>query len=374
MNINISIRTVFIHIAGWVFVYLLPPLILQTPVRLPQNFGDYMYWGIIIACFYINYLWLIPNFLSKRNFAIYIMFITMMLAINYTANEIYVRKTFRPESLKRGEATTQRDETNIQRGEANIQRDRSTDQPRRRRPRFRGYNAVLFCFAVLALGTSIKVTGIWYENEKQRKEMENQKLGAELSLLKSQINPHFFFNTLNSIYSLAIIKSDKTPEALIKLSEIMRYIIYDTERKLVPLSKEVEYIANFIELQRLRLSKQIKVIFTTKIGQEESVIEPLLLLPFVENAFKHGVDNEKGGKIDIQITQTGNTLHLHVENPLVEEPSVAMNGPSGFGMNNTMKRLKLLYNDNFTLSVGPSGKIYVTDLVLKLKEDEMSDS
>jgi sensor histidine kinase YesM len=204
--------------------------------------------------------------------------------------------------------------------------------------------------------------------------MENQKLGAELSLLKSQINPHFFFNTLNSIYSLAIIKSDKTPEAVIKLSEIMRYIIYDTERKVVPLSKEVEYIANYIELQRLRLSKNIKVNFKTELGPEDPVIEPLLLLPFIENAFKHGVDNEQGGSIEVLITQSGRTLQLHVENPLIEEPPIAQNGSSGIGLNNTLKRLNLLYQENFSLTSGPSGKIYITDLILRLKNDEVSDS
>jgi sensor histidine kinase YesM len=248
------------------------------------------------------------------------------------------------------------------------------EQPPKKRIRFRGYNSVLFCFAVLALGTSIKVTENWYENEKQRKEMENQKLGAELSLLKSQINPHFFFNTLNSIYSLAIIKSDKTPEAVVKLSEIMRYIIYDTERKLVPLSKEVEYIANYIELQRLRLPEEIKVIFKTKLGKEESVIEPLLLLPFVENAFKHGVDIEKGGVISVSITQTGNELQLHVENPLIDADINNKSGQSGIGMNNTLKRLELLYHDNFSITNGPVKKNYIVDLILKLKENEVFDS
>lgn len=360
MRINKIVRTVFLHVAGWIFLYLLPPLILQTEIRLPQNFGDFMYWGIIIACFYINFIWLIPRLLSKRKFAIYFIFITFMLAFNYAANETYAKKAYRAEAIRRGDTGQQK--------------ERESEQPRRRRPRFRGYNSVLFCFAVMALGTSIKVTENWYENEKQRKEMENQKLGAELSYLKSQINPHFFFNTLNSIYSLAIIKSDKTPEAVIKLSEIMRYIIYDTERKLVPLSKEVEYIANYIELQRLRLSKQIEVIFKTQLGQDESVIEPLLLLPFIENAFKHGVDNVKGGKIEVFITQSGNRLQLHVENPLIEEPSVAKNGSSGIGMNNTIKRLKLLYQDNFSLTAGPAEKVYVIDLILKLKDNEVSDS
>jgi sensor histidine kinase YesM len=246
-------------------------------------------------------------------------------------------------------------------------------QTTRRVPRFRGYYSSLFCFAILALGTSIRVTESWYDNEKQKKEMENQKLGAELSLLKSQINPHFFFNTLNSIYSLSIIKSEKTSEAVIKLSELMRYIIYDTERKVVPLTKEIEYIANYIELQRLRLPDEIKVRFKTNLREGESVIEPLLLLPFVENAFKHGVDVEKGGKINIEITQTGDELRLLVENPLVENNN---NGKrqSGIGVDNTLKRLKLLYADSFTFAAGPVQSNFVVDLTLKLKDYEVSDS
>ncbi len=351
-----TIYSVGIHLAGWVLLYFLPPLVLQTQVKPPENFGDYMYWTIVIVCFYINYLWLVPKFLSKRRFTIYFLGIFIMLSTTYFANEIYVRHIIKVEEARR-----------VAEGEKN-------HRPRKKYPRYRGYNSALFCFALLALGTSIKVTNNWYENEKQRKEMENQKLGAELSLLKSQINPHFFFNTLNSIYSLAIIKSDKTPEAVVKLSEIMRYIIYDTERKLVPLSKEVEYIANYIELQRLRLREDMKIDFTTRLGNEETVIEPLLLLPFVENAFKHGVDAEKGGRIVVDIAQTGNELHFHVENPIVENSNHVQNGQSGIGLSNTLKRLKLLYQENFSIQKGPVQGNYVVELVLKLKENELSDS
>jgi two-component system LytT family sensor kinase len=350
------IVSLVIHITGWILLYLMPPLVLQTEVKLPANFGDYMHWFIVIVCFYINYFWLIPRYLTKRRFLPYFLGIFIMLFTTFFANEIHIRHIIKVEQAKRAE-------------DGNI-----AERSRKKHPHYRGYNSVLFCFAVLALGTSIKVTMNWYENEKQRKEMENQKLGAELSLLKSQINPHFFFNTLNSIYSLAIIKSDKTPEALVKLSEIMRYIIYDTERKLVPLSKEVEYIANYIELQRLRLPKEIKVIFKTRLGVEESVIEPLLLLPFIENAFKHGVDIEKGGNISVDITQTGSELRLHVENPLIDMDINNKNGKSGIGMNNTLKRLKLIYQDNFTISAGPIKNNYVVELILKLKENEVPDS
>src|SRR5512133_12289 len=319
MKFNTSLMRVLYHLTGWILLYLLPPLVLQTEIKLPSNFGDYIFWAIVIGCFYINYLWLIPRYLSKRRFATYFLFIFLMLAFNYSANEIYIRQVHHREDS--GRSTEDR---------------RENEEPRRKKPRFRGYNAALFCFAVLALGTSVRVTESWYENEKQKKEMENQKLGAELSLLKSQINPHFFFNTLNSIYSLAIVKSNRTPEAVLKLSELMRYIIYDTERKSVPLSKEVEYIANYIELQRLRLPDEVKVKLKTDLGDADAVIEPLLLLPFVENAFKHGVDVEKGGSILIDIKLTGNELKLHVVNPLVDDRNSIVDKHRGIGVKNTL--------------------------------------
>jgi two-component system, LytTR family, sensor kinase len=355
MKFKKAITRVLYHVAGWILLYLLPALALQTEVKLPTDFGHYMFWFIVIICFYINYIWLIPLFLSKRKFLHYFLFTFLMLVFTYSANELYDMRVNKKDTVLKYSA-------------GNINR-----QHQKKSPRYRGYNSVLFCFAILGLGTSIRVTQNWYENEKQKKEMENQKLGAELSLLKSQINPHFFFNTLNSIYSLAIIKSDKTPEAIIKLSGIMRYIIYNTERKLVPLSKEVEYIANYIELQQLRLPVQIKVVFITDL-QKESVIEPLLILPFVENAFKHATDTEKGGTILVSVTQVNNQLKLHVENPLSDNGSDDNSDTTGTWMSNTLRRLQLLYDKNFSLTTGPVNNQYVIDLILKLKDDEVFDS
>lgn len=354
-----KIHKIFIaifHITGWILLYLLPPLITQTEIKLPQNFGDWLNWILVIVFFYINYLWLVPNYLSKSRFLVYFLTIFLMLSTCYFASKSYARHKYHTESL--------------------VQKSNSRQQgvSHHRPPRFRGYFSALFCLTILAISTSIRVTEGWYSNEKQKKEMENQKLGAELSFLKSQINPHFFFNTLNSIYSLAIVKSDRTPEAVLKLSELMRYIIYDTERKVVPLSKEVEYIANYIELQRLRLPDEVKVKLKTDLGDSDAVIEPLLLLPFVENAFKHGVDVEKGGTILIDIKLTGNELKLHVVNPMVNDNSSIIDKHKGIGVNNTLKRLRLLYQDNFTFTAGPVRNNYVVDLVIKIKENEVSDS
>lgn len=350
------LRLAIIHIIAWTLLYLLPPLVTQTRVKLPADFGEVMNWLFAIIFFYSNYIWLVPNFLSKKKFILYFLGVSLMIIVCYFAIEQFYQHQFRVQL-------------------SNYYADNNHFEPPPRNPsRYKGYNSSLLCFAMIALGTSIRVTQNWYENERQKKEMENQKLTAELSLLKSQINPHFFFNTLNSIYSLSIVKSKKTSEAVVKLSELMRYIIYDTERKVIPLSKELEYIGNYIELQRLRLPERIIVEYKTDLDEGESIIEPLLLLPFVENAFKHGIDVERGGKIIIQISRAGKELKLHVENPLFDNNGNLNNGHSGIGVNNTLKRLKLLYQDNFFFTAEAVKGKYIVTLTLKLKDDEVSDS
>jgi len=229
-------------------------------------------------------------------------------------------------------------------------------------------------FLSIAVSTSIKITGKWYSNEKERKEMENQKLSAELSLLKSQINPHFFFNTLNSIYSLAIQKSSKTPEAIVKLSELMRYIIYEADKNLVPLKKELEYIRNFVELQKLRIMSNVKITYNIEGIYSDIMIEPLLFLPFIENAFKHGLDYTKDCEIKIKFAITQNRLVFTVENPLVQQSKMQSSESSGKGLANTKKRLQLLYADNHELKVNQIDDLFIVELSLKLRDNELLNS
>src|SRR6201999_1188599 len=137
---------------------------------------------------------------------------------------------------------------------------------------------------IFTVGTAISVIQRWLQTEQTRKETENQKLNTELSFLKSQVNPHFFFNTLNNIYSLAIVRSEKTAPAVMKLSAIMRYILTETERDLVPLSNEVDFINNFIDLQKVRLTDKVTLNFSTEGSVDDLLVAPLLFIPFVENA------------------------------------------------------------------------------------------
>jgi two-component system LytT family sensor kinase len=174
-----------------------------------------------------------------------------------------------------------------------------------KRPVADGYNTVLFLL-IFTVGTCISVIQRWLKTEQNRKTTENEKLNTELSFLKSQVNPHFFFNTLNNIYSLAVVRSEKTAPAVMKLSAIMRYILTETQRDLVPLSNEVDFIHNFIDLQKVRLTDKVILNFSAKGNADNLLVAPLLFIPFVENAFKYGVSTKESSNINIEIKTEGN--------------------------------------------------------------------
>ena len=164
------------------------------------------------------------------------------------------------------------------------------------------------------ISTTIKFMGDWFVNEKERRTLANEKLSAELAFLRSQINPHFLFNCLNNIYSLAYQKSDRTAEAVLKLSEIMRYMLYESNDSRVELSREIGYLENFIELQKLRFKGNVYVELTVSGVEPHQQIVPLILIPFVENAFKHGDSTDPQSPIQIRISVRENRLNFSITN------------------------------------------------------------
>jgi sensor histidine kinase YesM len=235
-----------------------------------------------------------------------------------------------------------------------------TRAPRRARPIADPYNTVLFLL-VFAFGTCISVTQRWLKTERTRKETENEKLNTELSFLKSQVNPHFFFNTLNNIYSLAVVRSEKTAPAVMKLSSIMRYILTETERDLVPLRNEVDFIHNFIELQQVRLTDKVKLNFSATGDIETMLIAPLIFIPFVENAFKYGVSTKEPSIINITINTEGNKILFYASNNIVASESNLMEN-TGIGINNVKRRLELMYSNKHQLNTTIENKTYVVKL------------
>jgi sensor histidine kinase YesM len=206
----------------------------------------------------------------------------------------------------------------------------------------------------------------WFELEAKRKEVENEKLTAELNFLKAQINPHFLFNTLNNLYYLAYTKSDNTTEVIAKLSQMMRYMIYDSNHSKVPLGKEIEYMENYISLERLRLNNQIPINFELKGNTENVWIAPLIFITFLENAFKHGVSNNNPKAwVNISIELIDGQCIYMVENSKLEA-GIEEHEKSGIGLQNVQRRLELSYPGKHQLTMENKQDRYVVRLKLTL--------
>ena len=232
--------------------------------------------------------------------------------------------------------------------------------PRRSRPLADPYNTVLFLL-IFTVGTCISVIQRWLKTEQNRKETENEKLNTELSFLKSQVNPHFFFNTLNNIYSLAVVRSEKTAPAVMKLSSIMRYILTETQRDFVPLQNEVDFIHNFIDLQKVRLTDKVSLHFSAEGDIDTLLVAPLLFIPFVENAFKYGVSTKESSNIHITIKTEGHTILFTAVNYIVPSENNLMEN-TGIGINNVKRRLELMYPGKHQLSTTENDNYYTVHL------------
>ena len=219
---------------------------------------------------------------------------------------------------------------------------------------------------ILLISGFIKLANSLLISEKQKKILETERLNAELSFLKLQINPHFLFNTLNSIYSQAHLKSEQTEYSILKFSQIMRYVLYDTSSEKIMLKKDLEYISNYIDLQKLRLSKNVTVKYEVKGYTDHLLIAPLLLITYIENAFKHGVSYTIPSEIRIGIEVLGNTLLLSVSNAIT---AARQTGREGVGLINARRRLDVLYSGRYMLDVVDNQSLYIVNLKIDLDHE-----
>lgn len=219
-------------------------------------------------------------------------------------------------------------------------------------------------FLVFTVSTCTRVIQEWLGIESKRQEIENEKLATELSFLKSQINPHFLFNTLNNIYSLAVVKSDATADAVLKLSSIMRYVLSETKHDTVPLDKEIQFVRHYIELQKVRLTDKVTIEFTVDGETDGKQIAPLMLIPFVENTFKYGISTKETSKLFFQVKTDANKIYFTAVNDMISYDKGSENN-TGIGIKNTQRRLELLYPGRHSLEVKQENKQFIVNLTLE---------
>lgn len=220
--------------------------------------------------------------------------------------------------------------------------------------------------SIMILTIPIIILIQWLDQRHRISDLQQEKTATELSLLKQQINPHFFFNTLNNVYSMSLTKDEQTPAAILGLSELMRYVIYQGQENTVPLADEVKYIEDYLTLQKLRHHQEVDIVFDTNIENMATEISPLLLIILIENAFKHGIEPaDDNGYIHMQLHQEGGQLTFDIRNSVEATTSSSV---GGLGLVNLQKRLSLSYPDRHTLSTGShnQGTEYRARLTLQL--------
>lgn len=231
------------------------------------------------------------------------------------------------------------------------------------------YNSVIGFF-ILLVALSYSLIKYWIQNEKLKRVLLEEKLSTEMAFLKSKINPHFLFNVLNSFYAKSLKHNvPELADGIAKLAELMRYMVYETNEDKVALEKEIHHLKNFIQVYQLRIAEDDKVFINFNIeGDIKSVkISPMLLIPFVENAIKHGIDPKTKSIIDISLKAEAKNLYFKVTNTIHQGAYGLTDEPSGFGLDNLKKRLSILYPNTYTLETKEEKGYFISLLILKLE-------
>lgn len=341
MKKHIKIKEFWIHIIVWACLVLFPLSISYIDLG-EVHFG--MLYRILLnpILVYINYLILVPYLLLKKKIALYI-FVSIAVLVLFNFLIKFMSLPVAP----------------IDKFTEMI--ENSNMRPLKRLPYFL---TAIVSMTFFLLGGVLGLTKDFYRRDRINREVEVQRKETELQFLRAQLNPHFLFNSLNSVYSLVRNKSIEAPEAIIMLSELMRYMLYEAKQELVPLSKEIDYIKNFVSLQLLRLSHSENV--KTKISgdYQDKKIPPLLLIPFVENAFKYGTDFKGRTDVSIKMELIGESLFFIVKNKIGVYRKDESN--SGIGLENIKGRLHLLYPDQHVLKIDKTDGFYTVQLELNL--------
>lgn len=345
-----------LHALAWLTILFIPRFIIHTYGEDQNHFLKPLYFNVIIygILFYINYLVFVPKLYlnGKKTVYLVVCIVTIILAcfLLWFMNE---RVLFDPDRAK-----DFRDALDA----VNPDRKGLNPPPHQLKILNYIYTSVLVFGFSLGLNLLQKVS----RDEKEKKELEKERLNSELAFLKSQVSPHFFFNTLNNIYSLIDINSEDAKESVLKLSKLMRYMLYESEKQKLPLSSEIEFLHHYIDLMKLRISPKVKLDIQLPSDIVNHEIPPLLFIPFVENAFKHGISYRGESFIDIKIDVSDNQILFQTKNSIGGTTNEENKQYSGLGLENTQKRLNLLYPSLHKLDIEKNAEYYSVNLILNI--------
>jgi len=338
-----SKKTKFIfHVMVWMVLFCLPYILSSGQQQIVIKVFAHSWIPLImyIILFYLNYFGLIDWFLLKKKVLLFILInclvISIFLLIRNELNTLFFDALFNA-PLKGDDRPTLKLFIYIQ---------------------------IISFVLPIAFAIALKTTERWLKTEAERKEAANAKLQSELQHLRYQLQPHFFFNSLNNIYSLVDVAPDQAKSTIHSLSKLMRYLLYETNTELVPLTNEIDFMRKYMELMKLRISDKTKVASSFPIANTSIQIAPLLFISLIENAFKHGVSATKESVISLEMKVQDNHVFFTIENNNFPKEDTDKSG-SGIGLQNLQKRLELLYPNKHKFKTSLKEGIYSISLKIE---------
>lgn len=337
-----KVLIIMLHVLCWVLLFTLPYLLrpsFNSPRELIEKNKENLSYLVAInriiwvGLFYLNTYFIVPQVIYKKKFRIYIIFLLVTFSALFLIDRMlfYVLAIDFTYSIKN----------------------------------FFYFNFFPILF-ILACSTAFRMITDMIKQESLQKEKENENLKTELSLLRSQVSPHFMFNIMNNMVALARKKSDLLEPSLIKLSSLLRYMLYETDEK-VALQKEIEYLQSYIDLQKQRFGNNVTIKTCMENVDDSYEIEPMLLIPFVENAFKHGTGLIENAEIEVELRTEKNRLSFSVRNKFDETSEEIKDKSSGIGLPNVQRRLDLLYGNKHSLLITKQDGWFIVSLQIILR-------
>lgn len=343
-----------LHAIAWVIVIIIP-------LYLSNAFGDgnqhrlyqfYVHTFSAVIVFYVGYLWLVPRFFLQDKKLTYAIILSGLILATYFLT-LFINDYILFDAVQ---------DARFQEAFKKLNEGKNVNPPFKV---FGFYNHILASILISGFAMGLGVMEKLKQNEKKQKEMEKEKLNSELAFLKNQVSPHFFFNTLNNIYALIGIDGPTAQDSVLKLSKMMRYLLYESEQGETMMSHEIDFMNNYIDLMKLRLSPRVDLQISFPKDFSDFSIPPLLFIPFIENAFKHGVSSRDRSFINIRMKIENEQIFFVSENSIGKSSQAGDMQHSGIGLENVRKRLNLLFAGKHELKIDQSETVFRVELSIQ---------
>lgn len=359
----------------WVAIFCIPFFVyrVQNTIEWGKVMGDWVRLLSFLIIFVLNSYLLVPRFLFQKKYLFYIG-CTVMVILAVISINIFIRHFLTPEQplyMPRMDYGPGMPPMELGSKMPAPMGFTPPEQPEQKSIYMIFADNLIIAILVVAAGTSVKMISKWLHEEGRRKDIEKEQLKTELALLRNQVSPHFFMNTLNNIHALVDINTEVAKNAIIRLSTLMRYLLYDTAKGKTNLKKEIEFIESYISLMELRYSNKVTISLDVPTHIPDVEIHPMLFVSFLENAFKHGVSYQSKSYVSCKLECNDEQLVFYIKNSKHKSNQDVDKSYSGIGLSNIRKSLDLLYNKDYILVINESNKEFEVQLTLPIYATKM---